>query len=310
MTLIQPPLMVTGGTHPARALRMMIRDLSRGSQGITEGGDLRVRATFTPGPTVRVGNGSAIITGATWGQGSYTQANAGDHVVPIAPTGGTGRTDLVCLRVEDPEYEGSRDPATQDIGYIHVIPGVSANTTTVPPGMTAIPLARITQPPNCATVTDSMITDLRRIANPRRDRKLHTINGFPYSALPEQAGVWQDDWPPNAKVITDVPIWATTANVVATLSGVRVWGESFFGVRLRWGSGWHGNEYQVDTDTITYMSKINVIASDAPYLDSNFRGRPQELRLQCGRYNEAKGGGDVSASTALIFDVEFIEGVY
>lgn len=176
--------------------------------------------------------------------------------------------------------------------------------------MTAIPLARITQPPNCATVTDSMITDLRRIANPRRDRKLHTINGFPYSALPEQAGVWQDDWPPNAKVITDVPIWATTANVVATLSGVRVWGESFFGVRLRWGSGWHGNEYQVDTDTITYMSKINVIASDAPYLDSNFRGRPQELRLQCGRYNEAKGGGDVSASTALIFDVEFIEGVY
>jgi hypothetical protein len=36
MTLIQPPMMVNGGIHPARTMRMMIRDLSRGSQGATE----------------------------------------------------------------------------------------------------------------------------------------------------------------------------------------------------------------------------------------------------------------------------------
>ncbi len=308
MTLIQPPMMVNGGTHPARAFRMMVRDLARGSQGVTEGEDLKVRQTSTPGAAVRIGDGSAIVRGATWGQGSYTQYNVGDAIVPIASTAGVGRSDLVVLRVEDPEYEGNRSPMTQDIGYVHVIPNVSAGTTTPPVGMTAIPLARIDIPPNCATITDAMIKDLRQIANPRRDRKLYTINGFPYSQLPSQAGVWQNDWPPGGRVLTDVPAWATKANLLATLTGIRVWGETFFGVRLVWG-GWIGTEYQVDTDTITYMSKTTVMASDSPDLATYFRGRTQELRLQAGRYNNANGGGDVSGSTALIFDVEFIEGV-
>ncbi|MFD7639584.1 hypothetical protein ACFV4P_02930 [Kitasatospora sp. NPDC059795] len=310
MTLIQPPLMVTGGTHPARALRMMVRDLSHGAQGITEGGDLKVAPTSTPGPGVRVGSGSAVIAGATWGQGSYTQANSGDHVVPIAPTGGTGRTDLLVLRVEDPEFEGNRDPARDDIGYLHVIPGVSATTTAPPSGMTAIPLARITLPANCATVTAAMITDLRKVANPRRDRSLQQIIGFPYSVLPPASGVWQTNWPPDARVYTDVPIWATRANVVATFTGVRVFGETFFGVRLKWSDGWLSNEYQVDMDTTTFASRTTVMVADSPYLDPSFRGKKQELRLQAGRYNDAKGNADVDRSTAITFDVEFIESAY
>ncbi|MEU8919519.1 hypothetical protein AB0D10_01110 [Kitasatospora sp. NPDC048545] len=309
MTLIQPPLMVTGGVHTARSFRMATQASTRGSQGITEGGDLKVRQMSTPGAGVRVGNGSSVVRGATWGQGSYTAINLGDAIVPIAATAGTGRTDLIVQRVEDPEFEGNRNPASDDIVYFTVIPGVSANQTTLPPGMTGIVLARVALPPNTATVTDAMITDLRKIANPRRDRKIQSINGFPYVTLPAQAGVWQDDWPPNGRVFTDVPAWATTANLVASFTGVRVWGETFFGVRLKWGS-WIGTEYQVDTDTITYMSKTTVMASDSPWLSPDFRGKTQELRLQGGRYNNANGGADVSGSTALIFDVEFIEGTF
>ncbi|MGF1427272.1 hypothetical protein [Kitasatospora sp. LaBMicrA B282] len=103
-------------------MRMMIRDVSRGSQGITEGGDLKVSALTTPGPAVRVGPGSAVIRGAAWGQGSCTQANAGDSVEPIVPTGAQERIDLIVLRIEDPEYEGNRDPDKDDIGYIHASP--------------------------------------------------------------------------------------------------------------------------------------------------------------------------------------------
>ncbi|GAA2084426.1 hypothetical protein GCM10009759_03450 [Kitasatospora saccharophila] len=309
MTLIQPPLMVTGGTHPARSMRMMIRDLSHGSQGITEGDDLRVSPTTTPGPGVRVGTGSAVVAGATWGQGSYTQYNNGDQVVPIAPTGGTGRTDLLCLRVEDPEFEGSRDPGRDDIGYFHVIPGVSATTTAPPAGMSAIPLARITQPPNCATITASMITDLRKVANPRRERKLSTIIGFPYTVLPAQWGVWQDNWPPNATAQIDIPTWATKANLIATLTGIRVMGETFFGLRLKWGA-WISREFQVDTDTITYASKYTAMVADNPDITAAMRGTRQELRLQGGRYNNANGNADVADGTALIFDVEFVESAY
>ncbi len=309
MTLIQPPLMVTGGTHPARSMRMMIRDLSHGSQGITEGGDLRVSPTSTPGPGVRVGNGSAVVAGATWGQGSYTQYNAGDQVVPIAPTGGTGRSDLLVLRVEDPEFEGSRDPSKDDIGYFHVIPGVSATTTAPPPGMSAIPLARITQPPNCATITAAMITDLRKVANPRRERSLQTIIGFPYTVLPPQWGVWQDNWPPNATAQINIPAWATKAHLIATLTGIRVMGETFFGLRLKWGS-WISREFQVDTDTITYASKYTAMVADNPDVTAAMRGTWQELRLQGGRYNNANGNADVADGTALIFDVEFVESAY
>ncbi|MEU2592377.1 hypothetical protein ABZ649_04660 [Streptomyces albidoflavus] len=179
MALIQPPLMVTGGTHPARTMRMMIRDLARGSQGVTEGNDMRVWPLSTPGSGVRISDGSGIVRGAAWGQGSYTQYNVGDALVPIAPTGAAGRNDLVVLRVEDPEYEGNRDPAGDDIGYFHVIPGVSATATEPPAGMTAIPLARVALPANTATVTAAMITDLRKIANPRRERRLHSYTRPP-----------------------------------------------------------------------------------------------------------------------------------
>ncbi|MGW7579723.1 hypothetical protein ACWGKU_04985 [Kitasatospora sp. NPDC054768] len=308
MTLIQPPLMVTGGIHPARALRMMIRDLSRGSQGVTEGGDLRVRSTPTPGPGVRVGTGSAIVRGATWGQGSYTQYNSGDHLVPIAPTGATGRTDLLVLRVEDPEYEGSRDPATDDIGYLHVIPGVSATTSAPPPGMTAIPLARITQPPNCATVTDAMITDLRQVANPRRERRVRTIGGFADSSIPP-AATWQD-WPAGigAKVTVDVPYWATGAIVVTSLHGLRVAGSVNIAWRQVLGGG-PGSDSYLDTDALTVVSRESITIVDNYTFRLDQRGTTLPLAVQALRL-DTSGNVDLNNATTMHVDVDFVEGTY
>ncbi|MFF7586759.1 hypothetical protein ACFZCK_04600 [Kitasatospora purpeofusca] len=306
--LIQPPLMVTGGTHPARALRMMIRDLSRGSQGVTEGGDLRVRSTATPGPGVRVGNGSAIVRGWTWGQGSYTQYNSGDQAVPIAPTGGTGRTDLLCLRVEDPEYEGSRKPATEDIGYFHVLPGVSATASAPPPGMTAIALARITQPPNCATITDAMITDLRQVANPRRERRVRTIGGFGYSSIPEGA-TWQD-WPASvgAQVGIDIPYWATEADVVTALHGLRVSASVNVAFRNVFGGG-PGSDAYLDTDAMTFMSRADITIVDHYLFRPEQRGTTQTLAVQSIRL-DPDGNVDVNGSTSMHVDVDFVEGTF
>ena len=309
MTLIQPPLMVTGGVHPARAMRMMIRDLSRGSQGVTEGGDLKVRQTSTPEAGVRVGNGSAIVRGSSWGQGSYTQYNTGDASVPIAPTGGTGRTDLLCLRVEDPEYEGNRNPATDDVGYFHVIPGVSATATAAPAGMTAVPLARITLPPNTATVTDAMITDLRQIATPRRERRVRLIGGFGYVPIGPQVGVWQPNWPGGAVVSFDVPAWATQASVVSSLHGLRISGEVYVGFRQVIGAV-IGNEAQMDTDAVTGWSRASITMVDTFLWKPEQRGTEQTLTVQAGRYNASAGNIDVNGNTTMVTDVDFVEGVY
>lgn len=61
MTLIQPPMMVNGGIHPARTMRMMIRDLSRGAQGVTEYNDLKVTPLTTPGAGVQIADGSGVV---------------------------------------------------------------------------------------------------------------------------------------------------------------------------------------------------------------------------------------------------------
>jgi hypothetical protein len=229
MTLIQPPMMVNGGIHPARTMRMMIRDLSRGSQGVTEYNDLKVSQLTTPGAGVAVADGSGVVRGAAWGQGSYTQYNVGSATVNIAPTGASGRTDMVVLRVLDPEYEGSLNPAADDIGYFHVVSNVSATATQPPAGMTAIPLARIAIPPNTATITDAMITDLRGIANPRRDRQIYTASPTADQNWAGNAKGTYVSYPPAARWTFTVPAWAVRARIVFTLAAMQVINGSVYG---------------------------------------------------------------------------------
>ncbi|MFI9149467.1 hypothetical protein [Streptomyces sp. NPDC053367] len=308
MALIQPPMLTHGGTHPARAFRMMVRDLASGNQGVTEGNDLKVRAWTTPGAGVRVGDGSAVIRGAAWGQGSYTQYNVGDAVVPIAPTGSTGRSDLICLRVEDPEYEGNRNPAADEIGYFHVVSGVSATTTNVPPGMTAIPLARLDLPANTATVTTAMIKDLRRIANPRRDRKLYTAFPSGLSELKYQDNKWHA-WPAAARWAVPIPAWAVSAKVVITIAGLRMArADVFASMQTKLGSDL-GQNTIIDDNQSSTVRRQTVVVADNITISSEQRNTTQLLTLQTYMSKTETGDLSVDASTSIIADVEFTEGV-
>jgi hypothetical protein len=307
MALIQPPMLTHGGTHPARAFRMMVRDLARGNQGVTEGNDLKVREWTTPGAGVRVGDGSAVIRGAAWGQGSYTQYNVGDAIVPIAPTGASARSDLVCLRVEDPEYEGNRDPAADDIGYFHVISGVSSTTRTAPPGMTAIPLARLDIPANTATITNAMITDLRQIANPRRERRLYTAYPGSMSRLTAQSGQWYN-WPAAARWRVTIPSWATSAKLVVTLAGLRL-SESDVYANMQTVLGTdYGQTTAIDDDQGSSTRRNTVVLADTITLSAALRGTVQDLHVRTQPTKPEWGNLGVDGATSLIADVEFTEG--
>ncbi|MFI1563851.1 hypothetical protein ACH4ZX_12460 [Streptomyces sp. NPDC020490] len=309
MTLINPPLLTHGGTHAARAFRMMVRDLARGSQGVTEGDDLKVRQLSTPGAGVRVMDGSAVIRGAAWGQGSYTQYNVGEATVPVAPTGASARSDLVCLRVEDPEYEGTRDPETDEIGYFHVVSNVSATTTTAPTGMTAIPLARIDLPANTTLVTDSMITDLRRIANPRRERTLYTAFPGSTSTLTYSDNKWHT-WPTAAKWSVPVPPWATTAKVVTIIAGLRLTRADVY-ARMQnvLGGILPGQDTAVDDDQGKGTRRNTVVLADTLSIPAALRGTTQNLYLQTYMSKSETGDLSVDGATSLVADVEFTEGV-
>ncbi|MFC8570645.1 hypothetical protein ACFUIW_33310 [Streptomyces sp. NPDC057245] len=308
MTLINPPLMTHGGTHAARAFRMMVRDLARGSQGVTEGDDLKVYQLATPGAGVRVRDGSAVIRGATWGQGSYTQYNVGDAIVPVAPTGATARSDLVCLRVEDPEYEGTRDPEKDEIGYFHVVSNVSATTTTVPAGMTAVPLARIDIPANTAVITDSMIKDVRAVANPRRERRLYTSFPGSLSTLTYQDNKWHN-WPSSARWSIAVPSWATNAKLVTTFAGLRLTKSNVYANMQNVFGTVQGQNTAIDDDQGTSTRRNTIVLADSLSIPAAIRGTTQTLYVQTYMSKIETGDLSVDGSTSLIADIEFNEGV-
>ncbi|MFI1735218.1 hypothetical protein ACH40E_39570 [Streptomyces acidicola] len=308
MTLINPPLLTHGGTHAARAFRMMVRDLARGSQGVTEGDDLKVRQLSTPGAGVRVVDGSAVVRGATGGQGSYTQYNVGNATVPMAPTGASARSDLVCLRVEDPEYEGTRDPETDEIGYFHVVSNVAATTTTVPSGMTAVPLARVDLPANTSVITDSMIKDLRQIANPRRDRRLYTSFPGALSELKYSDNKWHN-WPTAARWSIAVPTWATSAKLVTTVAGLRLTRADVFAAMQNVFGTVLGQNTAIDDDQGSQTRRNTVVLADSLAITAEMRGTTQTLYVQTYMSKIETGDLSVDASTSLIADVEFTEGV-
>lgn len=307
MTLINPPLLTHGGTHAARAFRMMVRDLARGSQGVTEGDDLKVRQLSTPGAGVRVADGSAVIRGAASGQGSYTQYNVGNTTVPIAPSGASARSDLVCLRVEDPEYEGTRDPETDEIGYFHVVSNVSATATTVPSGMTAVPLARVDMPANTSVITDSMIKDLRRIANPRRERTLYTAYPGSLSRLTAQNGQWYN-WPTAARWKVPIPTWAATAKIVVTIAGLRLSESDVFAYMQTVLGTDYGQTTAIDDDQGSQTRRNTVVLADTLTLSAALRGTTQDLYVRTQPSKIEWGNLSVDAGTSLIADVEFTEG--
>ncbi|MEU7158499.1 hypothetical protein [Streptomyces chrestomyceticus] len=308
MTLAQAPLLVDGAMHSAQTFRMMIRDLSRGGEGITEAADLKVTPLPVPGSGVQIADGSAVIRGqANAWQGSYTAYNIGTATVPIAPTGATPRSDLIVLRITDPEYEGGLDPAKDAINTFDVIPNVPTTATAPPPGVTGIALARLDIPASTATITAGMICDLRNVANPRRERSLRTA--YPRTLTK----AWQDDdkwhtWPPEAQWKIAVPPWATKAIIVLTLAGLRLDFDDVFGVvRLVLGNR-PGEGTAIDDDQGKGVRRTTAVVADTLTVPAEYRGTTQRLYLEAQMSSGEKGDLSADEGTSIVCDVEFTEG--
>lgn len=312
MALNTTPFVVTGGEHTAQQFRMMIKDLAQGNSGVTQGSYLKVSALSTPGAGVQIGDGSAVIAGvAAPNQGHYNVYNIGTDTVGISATGGTGRSDMIVLRVQDPEYEGSRDPDTA--AFFDVVSNVSSSATTVPSGYSAIPLARIDIPSSTATITNAMIVDLRKVANPRRERIL-----YPYYAadpLVEISGT-SETWKthPNLTMASiAIPSWAATAKIVFTVSGVRladgnVWGNFRFMLGTVEAAQWVGIDDNQGASarraTVQMVETIDLTTTDGAAM----RGTTQAFKSRMRTRATNAGAIGVDATTTFNIDVEFTEG--
>jgi hypothetical protein len=308
MALISRPLLVNGATHPAEQFRMMVRDLARGSEGITQGDDMKVTQRSTPGGGVSVSDGSAVVRGrANVFQGHYAAFNQGIADVPIAATGSSARSDMLILRIEDPQYEGTLNPAVDQINYFQIISNVSASATAIPDGRTGIPLARIDIPASTSTITTAMITDLRKVANPRRDRRLYTQSPSADSALIGGSATFSYFTTALGWFIP-VPDWATTVRIRVDVCPIRFSVNDYYGyLRATFGSSLTLQQTAIDDNQGTVVRRIPAICADTLTVPSGYRGLTQQLRAQASGLNGQAGRINVGPPTTLIADVEFEE---
>ncbi|MGW3400309.1 hypothetical protein [Streptomyces zhihengii] len=311
MTLFQAPILTDQAEHPAQQFRMLVRDLARGAEGITEGDDLKVTQLDTPGGGVQISDGSGIVTGrANAFQGSYAVANVGAATVDVAANGGGAtRYDMVILRVEDPEYEGTLDPTpTGDlINYFTVIPNVGSTATTIPGGLTGIPLARIAIPAATSVITDAMITDLRKVANPRREHRKYVQTPTGGSTAISGTSGTPMNFSTAAGWNIDIPEWATQAIIGISIGGLRLSVGDFYGNISATLDALIIEPVIVDDNGGSAVRRTTHIMGDTLTIPSLYRGTTRLLRARGLAAPGNAGSMQVDASSTLIADVEFVE---
>ena len=309
MSFFARPILTNGATHSAQQFRMLVRDLARGAEGITKGDDLKVAQRATPGGGVLVGDGSGVIQGRVNAfQGHYSVCNIGAVDVPISATGASPRSDMIIIRVEDPEYEGTLNPAVDQIVYPQVISNVSSSATAIPDGRTGIPLARIDIPASTSTITNAMITDLRKVANPRRERNLYTQSPGSISTQIGGTSGTYSYFSTAAGWTIAVPDWATTVRIRLDIAGFRLTAGAILGnLRATFGASLSMQPVIIDDNQGTGTRRLVGIAADTLTIPSAYRGTSQLLRAQFAGVAGNAGTVSVDASSTLIADVEFFE---
>lgn len=338
MALDKTPWAIGGGaSHSVEVARLLAYASTSGAEGIVEPASLRVQAQATPGPSVRVAPGAALLRSRYAGaaQQTYVLRNASQTTVAVAATGSAGgRTDLVVVRVLDPQYEGQApaDPDAFDYSRLEIIQGVPAGTSGVASlGLSypAIALARITVPANTGTITSAMITDLREVAIPRVVEKVFprpTVTQDSGLVLNSRAAFPAGEWFPNAggqenngAYHADIPEWATRMQIRMEWLGVRYFPNAGYGLCwVSYGPGGGGvtptmytQSFQWDASGSSQTQRNNWVVHDEVPIPASLRGTRTAFvgRANKTSPNNASYNGvvDLNATSGMVFSVRFLE---
>lgn len=330
MALDLTPWMIGGGAeHSVEVARLLAYAATSGAEGVVEPASLRVTAQSTPNGTVSVRPGAALILNryAGGGQQTYVLRNASATSVTIPATGaGGGRTDAIIARVLDPQYEGAApsNPVTFNYARLERIASVPSSLTDIKQlNLTypAVLLARVQIPASTGTITNGMITDLRKVAIPRRETVLRTYNltsGEGHALGNKGTYPTQSTWPlesANAMADFEIPAWATRVKVVVTWAGVKVPPGSVVG--WVWAQiGANANADRIITQAVKYDSpnstntqRTTLVAADEKYVPAGLRGTSQKLYPSGNVLSESSASARLTSDsgTAVVVQLEFLE---
>lgn len=313
------PWMIGGGqaVHSSNIGRVLAHTAFGGATGITRPEDLKVVALPTPGGAVRVMPGSGPIENTYPGVNSeaYVIRNPEATDVTVPATGSTGgQVRYVIVRIDDPQYGGNASGPDGPYVYPTLVSSLSGITY---PYMA---LARINQPANTATITGSMITDLRKIAVPRRKTELRThavtvgneddINSTTH--YPDGGETWpestENDWG-----FFEIPTWATRMKIVMNWSGVRspggdTWGQAWVQV------GYSLNPDHIVTQVTSYDTsgmgtpfRLHMMVADEIPIPKALRGGEHKIYPRVNVIGGASARLRLDAGSSISLQVEFME---
>lgn len=324
MALETVPWFVGGGAeHSPDVARMVAYAATGGSAGVLGSPDFKVTELPVPTTKVRIAAGAAVIPNGylpapDFGKQSYIARAADVTDIDVRATGSSGgRTDAVVVRIDDPQFGGQEpvDPVVGPYNRFEIIENVSASVKSVSElnlPYPAVLLARIAIPASTGTITSAMVTDLRRVARPRRDRSTVTrpSTGTPavgaVNALTSSTYV---KWPTAAQWTLEVPSWATHAVVRADVCQYVVKAGNTTGtlqVKLGTVTGTDVTSFDENYSGNTFRNSLTVI--DTIAIPADMRNTVQTLMVQ-GKRSQNSGYVDADAYTTTLFDVEFQERV-
>ena len=307
-----------------------------GATGIIEPPDLRVTALPTPGAAVRVRKGTGIIKSTyagVFGQ-SYVVQEQSYTDVPVAATGSSGgATKYVYVLITDTQYGGQTPPSVEDGPYNDY-----AVTTTLPTTQPYLLLAKIVQPASTATITGAMITDVRKVAIPRRENVVFARPRLAADDDPKQnylsafwdhgsSGQWFGElfpggWGSTNMAEIDVPEWATFLTVradwlsVRCESGKNAWGRYWIEYGDQWkGDGWgDGRNLEFVSQQFNFNTQVgdtyntNWSLMDQLPVPKKLRGKTIRFAFKAGRASTSDNQGVfMNSLSGLGLDITFAQ---
>lgn len=318
---------IDGAEHPASLLRLAAYAFSSGAEGIIGPDDLKVQELDIPSSQIRMNAGAAEFLNRSLGSGkqTYIVQAPGESRLDVAPNNSTTTTryDLVCVRVEDPEFAlpaGVTGPPTEEdaVNWQYVRPFIRQNVpastrrwSQLNETYSAYAVALLVIPPQTGTITDDMIIDLRRVARPQREP--YQFDAVPTAAQDLVSAPW-NPWATAADRQVPVPTWATKAIIRADLGGVRVAAGSIWG-KLRARLGAATDPATVITREVGYDETVPAgTGSDRKsYMLGSTVDVPAALRGQTvyfGIEGKADGGASplrVDELSVILTSIEFLE---
>ncbi|WP_278372227.1 hypothetical protein [Brevibacterium casei] len=311
MALQNIPWAIGGGAeNDVEGARLALYAATKGGRGIMAPRDLRVSALPTPGGAVRIHAGAAVTPNDYPGGAgqSYAVREISSTDFPVPATGSSGgAVRFLIIRINDEQYAGAK-PTTPATDPRNAYQWVSALPTTVP----HVPLVKLDQPANTATITNAMLTDIRQMADPKIlpfGRSRASVASDQGMALNSKAaaGEWfpGDGTPTGARQEIYCPPWASAMYIEPSwysviYSPANVWGRCWINYGLSTSEGnYNGQPFPYNTQEFAWdaaegrTQRQHWLGSDYRAIPASMRGQMLTFAFRARRHDSASGSNVV-----------------